>query len=89
MFSKTTWKLKVCNFGVVLHVDRDCTCHLCILFGYPYIHRFPAIDGGENEMKMGGKGGKGKRRQKGSSVSSSAGSVNKEGEFDNMNRPLS
>ncbi|XP_022805026.1 uncharacterized protein LOC111342243 isoform X2 [Stylophora pistillata] len=40
--------------------------------------RFPAIDGGENEMKMGGKGGKGKRRQKGSSVSSSAGSVNKE-----------
>lgn len=36
------------------------------------------MDGGENEMKMGGKGGKGKRRQKNSSVSS-AGNVNKEG----------
>ena len=37
------------------------------------------MDGGENEMKMGGKGGKGKRRQKSSSVSSSVGNVNKEG----------
>lgn len=45
------------------------------------IHRFPAVEGGENEMKMGGKGGKGKRRQKGSSLSSSAGSVNKEGKL--------
>ena len=37
------------------------------------------MDGGENEMKMGGKGVKGKRRQKNSSVSSSAGNVSKEG----------
>lgn len=39
------------------------------------------MDGGENEMKMGGKGGKGKRRQKNSLVSSSAGNVNKEGNY--------
>ena len=39
------------------------------------------MDGGENEMKMGGKGGKGKRRQKNSSVSSSAGNVNKESNY--------
>lgn len=44
-------------------------------FGY----RFPAMDGGETEMKMGGKGGKGKRRQKNNSVSSSPGNLNKEG----------
>lgn len=37
------------------------------------------MDGGESEMKMGGKGGKGKRRQKNSSVSSSPGNTNKEG----------
>ena len=42
------------------------------------------MDGGENEMKMGGKGVKGKRRQKNGSVSSSAGNVNKEGSFDNF-----
>jgi len=42
------------------------------------------MDGGENEMKMGGKGVKGKRRQKNSSVSSSAGNANKEGNFDNF-----
>jgi len=42
------------------------------------------MDGGENEMKMGGKGVKGKRRQKNGSVSSSAGNVNKEGSFDNL-----
>lgn len=44
------------------------------------------MDGGENEMKMGGKGVKGKRRQKNSSISSSAGNVSKEGTvstFDN------
>lgn len=51
------------------------------MFCYLHIHRFPAAEGGENEMKMGGKGGKGKRRQKGSSLSSSAGSVNKEGKL--------
>lgn len=51
------------------------------MFCYLHIHRFPAVEGGENEMKMGGKGGKGKRRQKGSSLSSSAGSVNKEGKL--------
>lgn len=39
------------------------------------------MDGGENEMKMGGKGGKGKRRQKNSLVSSSAGNANKEGNY--------
>ncbi|XP_067016180.1 zinc finger protein 608-like isoform X2 [Acropora muricata] len=33
--------------------------------------RFPASDGAENEMKLGGKGGKGKRRQKNNSLSSS------------------
>lgn len=43
------------------------------------------MDVGENEMKMGGKGGKGKRRQKNSSVSSSAGNVSKEG---NVHVPL-
>jgi len=35
---------------------------------------------GENEMKMGGKGGKGKRRQKNNSVSSPTGIV-KEGNY--------
>ena len=44
-----------------------------------FCYRFPAMDGGENEMKMGGKGVKGKRRQKNSSVSSSAGNASKEG----------
>ncbi|XP_068740742.1 uncharacterized protein [Montipora capricornis] len=33
--------------------------------------RFPASDGGENELKFGGKGGKGKRRQKNNLLSSS------------------
>ena len=44
--------------------------------------RFPAVDGGENEMKMGGKGGhgKGKRRQKNNSLSSSA-EIVKEGKL--------
>lgn len=37
------------------------------------------MDGSESEMKMGGKGGKGKRRQKNNSVSSSPGNINKEG----------
>lgn len=41
--------------------------------------RFPASDGAENEMKLGGKGGKGKRRQKNNSLSSSM-EVVKEGE---------
>lgn len=41
-------------------------------------HRFPAADGSENEVKMGGKGGKGKRRQKNISESSATGVV-KEG----------